>query len=112
MGLGSKLVKLCVYCTGCGCLHLRSLQVFESTGSLWCVEDIESAIVLKFSKGPKDEDKSKACVVIACWNSIYILTEVCVTVKSKNLSTIAPKFLWFCPVRTWTEHLLTVKPAH
>ena len=72
MGLGSKLVKLCVYCTGCGCLHLRSLQVFESTGSLWCVEDIESAIVLKFSKGPKDEDKSKACVVIACWNSIYI----------------------------------------
>ena len=72
--LFSKLVDIFVCCIVVCCVYLRSLQVFESTGSLWSVDDIESSIVLKFSKISKDAEgkKKKACVLIACWNQILI----------------------------------------
>lgn len=35
------------------CMHPRSLEVFEATGGLWSVDDIEAAIVMKFSSKPE-----------------------------------------------------------
>ena len=35
------------------CIHPRSLEVFEATGSLWSVDDIEAAIVMKFTSKPE-----------------------------------------------------------
>ena len=35
------------------CIHPRSLEVFKAAGSLWAVDDIDAAIVMKFTSTPE-----------------------------------------------------------